>query len=126
MPTLLLYGIYLFTIALLFYSVSVWAGWFSKRLKLWHIYVFLIGLVTDVLATVLTYIGLGGIVITTHSVVGFISIILMFIHVTWAIIVFRSKNEHSITSFHRLSLVIWSIWLLSYLSGAYSGMVKVV
>lgn len=126
MSTLLFYGVVLFTVALVFYSISVWAGWFSKRLKLWHIYVFLIGLFTDFLATLLTYIDIGGIVITLHSVLGFISIILMFVHVVWAVIVFRSGNENSIANFHKISLFVWSIWMTSYISGAYLGIVKVV
>ncbi len=126
MPTLLLYGVYLFTVALVFYSISVWANWFAKRLKLWHIYVFLIGLFTDFLATILTYISLGGLVITLHSVLGFISIFLMFFHVIWAIIVFGRGNEKELTGFHKLSLLVWSIWMASYLTGAYLGAVKFI
>ena len=126
MPTLLIYGVVLFTLALFLYSISVWAGWFSKRLKLWHIYVFSAGLVTDLIATVLTYISIGGIVITPHSVIGFISIILMVLHVVWAIVTILRGNEKSLTGFHRLSMVVWSIWMVSYLSGFFLGMVKVV
>lgn len=126
MPTLLLYGIILFTIALVLYSISVWAGWFSKRLKLWHIYVFFAGLVTDLIATLLTYISIGGIVITPHSVLGFISIILMALHVIWAVVTISRGNEQSLTGFHKLSMIVWSIWMLSYLSGFFLGMVKIV
>ncbi len=126
MTPLLFYGVILFTVALVFYSISVWAGWFSKRLKLWHIYVFLIGLFTDFLATLLTYLAIGGIVITLHSVLGFISIILMFIHVVWAVIIFRAGNENLITNFHKISLFVWGIWMISYISGAYLGAVMVV
>ena len=125
MPTLVLWGIYLFTIALVFYSISVWAGWFSKRLKLWHIYVFLIGLFADYLATVFTYISLGGLVITWHAILGFISIALMTIHVVWAIIVYYNKSEQSITKFHRISIIVWSFWMISYLTGFSSGIAKV-
>lgn len=126
MSALILWGIFLFTIALVFYSISVWAGWFSKRLKLWHIYVFLIGLFTDYLATVLTYVAIGGIVFTWHAILGFISIALMTIHVVWSIIVYLNKNEQSITSFHRISIIVWGIWMVSYLSGFGSGIEKVI
>ena len=126
MPALILWGIFLFTIALVFYSISVWAGWFSKRLKLWHIYVFLIGLLTDYLATVLTYISIGGLVLTWHAILGFISIGLMTIHVVWAMVAFRNKSERSITNFHRISLIVWSFWLVSYLSGFFTGISKVI
>jgi len=126
MPALILWGIFLFTIALVFYSISVWAGWFSKRLKLWHIYVFLIGLLTDYLATVLTYVAIGGIVFTWHAILGFISIALMTIHVVWAIIAYLNKSEQSIINFHRISVIVWSIWMVSYLSGFGSGIEKVI
>ncbi len=126
MPTLLLYGVYLFTLALVFYSISVWANWFSKQLKLWHIYIFLVGLFLDYLATILTYISLGGLVFTLHAIVGFISIFLMTIHVSWAIYIYVKKEEKAKLNFHKISLIIWSFWVLSYLSGAISGMVKLV
>ena len=126
MPALLLWGIYLFTIALVFYSVSVWAGWFSKHLKLWHINVFLIGLFTDYLATVLTYIAIGGIVFTWHAILGFISIALMTVHVVWAIIAYLTKRGQLIANFHRISVIVWSIWLVSYVSGFGSGIEKVI
>ena len=126
MPALILWGIFFFTIALVFYSISVWAGWFSKRLKLWHIYVFLIGLLTDYLATVLTYISIGGLVFTWHAILGFISIGLMTIHVVWATIVYRNKSEQSINNFHWISIIVWGIWMISYLSGFSSGIAKVI
>ncbi|MAF83669.1 MAG: TIGR03987 family protein [Chromatiales bacterium] len=126
MPALILWGIFLFTIALVFYSISVWAGWLSKRLKLWHIYVFLIGLFTDYLATALTYVAIGGIVFTWHAILGFISIALMTIHVVWSIITYLNKSEQAITNFHRISVIVWGIWMVSYLSGFGSGIEKVI
>lgn len=126
MPALILWGIFLFTIALVFYSISVWAGWLSKDLKPWHIYVFLIGLFTDYLATVLTYVAIGGIVFTWHAILGFISIAFMTIHVVWATVAYLSKSEKSITNFHRVSILVWGFWLVSYLSGFFSGVEKVV
>ncbi len=125
MPTLMIYGIALFTLALVFYSTSVWAGWFSKRLKVWHIYVFLIGLIADYVATILTYISLGVITTTLHSILGFVSIILMTIHVVWAVLIMVRNNEKAMNSFHRVSVVVWSIWMLSYLSGFASGIAKI-
>ncbi len=126
MPILMIYAIILFTLALLFYSISVWAGFFAKRLKTWHVYVFLLGLVTDFVATWLTYVSIGSIVFTLHSVLGFISIILMTLHVIWAIVVLIQKNEISLSNFHKISVFVWSIWLLSYISGFVLGAIKVV
>jgi len=126
MPATILWGIYLFTAALVFYSISVWAGRFSKRLERWHIYVFLVGLSSDYLATYLTYLGVGRIVFTWHAILGFISIALMTIHVVWAMVAYRNKSERSITNFHKISIMVWSFWLVSYLSGFFTGISKVI
>ncbi len=121
-----MWGIYLFTAALVFYSISVWAGQISKRLERWHIYVFLIGLFADYLATYFTYLGVGRIVFTWHAILGFISIALMTIHVVWAMTAYRDKSEDSINKFHKVSVMVWGFWLISYLSGFFTGISKVI
>lgn len=122
----MIYGIVLFTLALVFYSLSVWAGWFSKRLKKWHVYVFFIGLTLDLIATYLTYLSIGSIVLTPHATIGFISLFLMALHVLWATIILLRGQEKQITTFHRISLIVWSIWMFSYLSGFVLGMAKII
>jgi len=124
MPTFLIYAVILFTIALVFYTWGVWAERLAKRLKPWHAMVFAAGVGTDVAATWITYAGLGGLVFTAHSIMGFISLALMAVHFIWALIVLARKNEAALTSFHKLSLFVWTIWMISYLSGFVLGMMK--
>jgi hypothetical protein len=50
----------------------------------------------------------------------------MTIHVAWAIIAYRNKSERSITNFHRISIIVWSFWMVSYLSGFFTGIAKVI
>ena len=57
-----------------------------------------------------------------HSVTGIAAIVLMAIHAIWATVVLLRKNEKLISSFHRLSIIVWSIWLIPYLTGFFVSM----
>jgi uncharacterized repeat protein (TIGR03987 family) len=125
MTPLLLTAVLLFTIAMVFYTWGIWAEKLAGRLKRWHVYMFACGVSVDVLATISSYIVVGGLVWTPHSIMGFISLGLMMIHFVWAIRVIERGEEHALTNFHKLSLFVWSIWMVSYLSGFVLGMGKI-
>ena len=125
MTPLLLTAVILFTIAMVFYTWGIWAEKLARRLKRWHVYMFACGVGVDALATVLTFIVVGGLVWTPHSIMGFISLGLMTIHFGWAILVIKRGEEHALTNFHKLSLFVWSVWMFSYLSGFVLGMGKI-
>ena len=124
MPPLLLTSVILFTIAMVFYTWGVWAEKRARQLKLWHVKMFACGVCVDTLATILTIVVIGGIVWTPHSIMGFISLGLMAIHFAWAVKVIRQGDEVALTNFHKLSLIVWLIWMLSYLSGFMLGLGK--
>lgn len=125
MPPLLIFAVILFTTALVFYTWGVWAEYRVKRLQPFHAKLFFAGVSVDTLATVLTYIAIGGLTLTPHSIMGFISLSLMIIHLVWAVFVLKGNDEHKLTGFHKLSLFVWSVWMLSYLSGFILGVVKI-
>ena len=52
MSKILLFSIITINLALLFYSIGVWAERFSKYLKKWHVLTFWIGFTFDVSGTV--------------------------------------------------------------------------
>ncbi len=52
MPEIVKYALIYFTLALLFYSIGVWAERIKKRLKKWHLIFFWLGLIFDTLGTV--------------------------------------------------------------------------
>jgi uncharacterized repeat protein (TIGR03987 family) len=90
-------------------------------LKPWHGWIFLAGVSVDMLATWLPYVSLGGLVISAPSIFGFVSLGLMALHLIWALQTLKGGNEQALTRFHRFSLLVWTIWMLSYLSGFVSG-----
>jgi len=125
MTPLLLTAVILFTIAMIFYTWGIWAEKLARRLKPWHVYMFACGVSTDTLATRLTFVVIGGVVWTPHSIMGFISLGLMTIHLVWAVRAIKRGEEHALVNFHKLSLFVWSVWMFSYLSGFVLGMSKI-
>jgi uncharacterized repeat protein (TIGR03987 family) len=112
----------LITLALICYSVGVWSERFAGRLKGWHIIFFWVGLTFDTTGTGIMFDMAGGFGSDIHSVTGIAAIVLMAIHAIWATIVLLRKNEKLITSFHRFSIIVWSIWLIPYLTGFFVSM----
>jgi uncharacterized repeat protein (TIGR03987 family) len=58
----------------------------------------------------------GGLTFDIHGVTGLVAILLMLVHAVWATIVIVRHDEPMIRSFHRFSVVVWTIWLVPYFS----------
>ena len=112
----------LITLALLLYSVGVWAERLAGRLKPWHLIFFWSGLVCDTLGTGIMMEMAGGLTADIHGITGVAAILLMFVHAIWATVVLLRKDERAIVDFHRFSLLVWLIWLVPYFSGVLLGM----
>ena len=125
MPQMLMLATVFFTLAMVFYSVGVWAERISKRLKPWHAVSFFLGVVTDSLATVFITKHAGRFLFNAHSFIGAAALGLMIFHLVWAIIVLRGKDEKALTNFHKFSIFVWLIWMVAYLSGAWLGMQRI-
>lgn len=120
---MLITAIITITLALIFYSVGVWGEKIQKRLKPWHVIIFWAGFVCDTTGTTLmSMMAQDGGDLTLHAVTGAVAILLMLFHALWATIVLIRKREKAMLTFHRLSLVVWVIWLIPYVSGMVVGM----
>ncbi len=100
-------------LALIFYTIGVWAEKFQNNLKGWHVIVFWIGLTCDTIGTM----AMGDILEAVlsgdfHGITGFVAIVLMLFHATWATLVIIKNDEKTKANFHRLSIVVWCIWLI--------------
>jgi uncharacterized repeat protein (TIGR03987 family) len=110
------------TLALVFYSIGVWAERIQGRLKVWHLVFFWLGLVCDTWGTGMMIEMAGGLTFDIHGVTGVVAIVLMMIHAFWATVVLLKKDENAIQNFHKLSLVVWFIWLIPYFSPMIIGL----
>lgn len=113
----------LITLALIFYSVGVWSERIARYLKPWHVAMFWLGLLFDASGTYAMDLLKPGIDWTsTHTITGQLAIWLMFAHAVWATIVVRRGDEDTRTRFHRLSVIVWLVWLVPYIGGMFLGM----
>jgi len=119
-------SIFLITLALVFYSIGVWAERISKYLKGWHVAAFWTGLAFDVSGTL----AMGRLsddpfnILDLHTLTGQIAIWLMLIHAIWATYTVRRGSEKLRRQFHRYSLIVWAIWLIPYIGGMMMGMTE--
>jgi uncharacterized repeat protein (TIGR03987 family) len=120
---MLISAIITITLALVFYTIGVWSEKIQGRLKKWHLIVFYIGLVFDTTGTtIMSKIAAGGFKLNFHGITGALAILLMLLHALWATVVLVKNNEKSLANFHRLSIIVWIIWLIPFISGAMFGM----
>lgn len=127
---MLLPAIILITLALVFYTIGVWAERAQKVLKPWHTAFFGLGLVADASGTYLMSLiaeqnrvdGVDGvepsILNQVMAVSGVIALVLMAVHLLWAVVVLVRGREAELHRFHRFSVVVWAIWLVPYVTGA--------
>ena len=123
MPPLELAAVVLITLALVAYSVGVWAERLTRYLKGWHVAAFWTGFLFDTSGTIaMDLLEPGFDWSSSHTITGQIALWLMFAHAIWATRVARTGSEPSKINFHRFSLVVWTIWLVPYIGGMILGM----
>jgi len=115
----------LFTVALILYSIAIWSGRLAGELKAWHLVVFSLGVISDALGVWITIELIGAIVLTPHAIFGFTALALMVLHFIWAVFAFKTGRQKS-PHFHQFGIIVWCVWVLSYLSGFLTGIQKVL
>ena len=114
----------LITLALILYTIGVWAERLAHYLKPWHVVAFWGGLLFDVAGTLAMH------ALATrpfdlrdpHTLTGQLALWLMLAHAAWATRVARRGSEAARAGFHRYSLVVWCFWLIPYFGGMALGM----
>ena len=125
MGDLLPIAIVTITLALVCYTIGVWAERHAGVLKKWHAVVFWLGLVFDTTGT--TVMGQlarqgGSSGMGLHGVTSLLAIVLMLFHAVWATVVLVKKDARRQQSFHKFSIFVWAVWLIPYVLGMVLGM----
>ena len=124
MNTTLIIAIVFINLAMLFYTLGVWAERIQLRLKWWHTILFWSGFVSDTIGTgAMAAISGSMFKLSFHGITGNLALALMLFHAVWATIVLIRKNEHMIVTFHRFSIFVWVVWLIPMVSGGIFGIV---
>jgi uncharacterized repeat protein (TIGR03987 family) len=124
MNSFVLFSAILITIALIFYSIGVWAERLSRYLKKWHVMAFWTGFIFDLSGTL----AMGHIsddpfnLLDIHTLTGQIALWLMLFHAIWATFVVSQGQETVRKKFHSYSIIVWLIWLVPYIGGVLMGM----
>lgn len=104
-------------LAAVLYSVAVFAEHRAGVLRRCHVWVFWAGLVTDTTSTTLMSLVSGGFELSLHAVLGVLSILLMLGHTLFATIAVRRGDERVLQEFHKISLTVWALWMITLVTG---------
>lgn len=125
-------AIVLITLALVFYSIGVWAEHLKRQLTWSHVLFFGLGLICDIAGTaVMSQIaaagggateGVAGLLTQIMSITGALALIVMAVHFTWAVVVLVRNRSRERAVFHKFSLGVWILWLIPYFTGAIGSM----
>jgi len=119
---MLVFAIIAISSALICYSIGVWSEKIQGKLKVWHLIFFWIGFVFDTTGTTLMSKLVGdGFKFNFHGVTGILAIVLMLVHAVWATTVLVRNDPDKLTNFHKFSLLVWTIWLIPFISGMIFG-----
>ncbi len=120
---MLLYAIVLISLAFVFYTLGVWSEKFQGQLQIWHSVVFWIGFAFDTAGTtVMNKLSETPFQLNIHAVTGLLAILIMFFHALWSTVVLIKNDKSARKNFRKLSIHVWVIWLIPYISGIIIGM----
>lgn len=115
-PTLIV-AVVTILLAAVLYSVAVFAEHRSGVLKPWHVALFWAGLASDTLSTTLMSDLAGGFKFNIHGILGILAILLMIVHAVWATVAIMRADERVLRDFHKFSLAVWSLWMVTLVTG---------
>ncbi|MDS1269796.1 HsmA family protein [Lipingzhangella sp. LS1_29] len=125
-------AIVIITAALVFYTAGVWSERLQRTLRWWHAGAFGLGLACDATGTFLmsriadardaTGEHAVSVLDRVMAISGGLALLLMAVHLVWAIVVLVRNRPRERAQFHRFSIVVWVIWLVPYIAGAAAAM----
>lgn len=117
---------FLITLALIFYSLGVWAEKFASYLKGWHLGAFWIGFAFDAsgILAIGTLSNNPFDLTDMYILAGQMALWLMLAHASWAtLVVWRGSAKNRI-EFHTYSILVWMMWLIPCIGSMWMGLSK--
>lgn len=117
-----LYAVILISLAFVFYTIGVWSEKIQGQLQIWHTAVFWIGFAFDTAGTtVMSRLTQTQWEFNLHAITGLLAILIMLFHALWATMVLIKNDESVRNNFRKLSIHVWVIWLIPYITGIIIG-----
>jgi uncharacterized repeat protein (TIGR03987 family) len=113
------FPILLVTSACLLYTTAIWTEQFQGRLTGRIIALFVAGFTCDITGTLCMFIRArsrqapAGI----HGLSGSIALVIMLIHLIWALISLKHRTDRSAKHFNQFSPFAWCMWMIAFLTG---------
>ncbi len=130
---MLVLSIILISLALVFYTIGVWAEHRQKELRWWHVGAFALGFLADFSGTIamtviansgeVTRVAKDSFLTQAMATTGLVALILMGLHLAWAVITMIRNRPNEKKTFHKFSVIVWAIWLVPYFTGAAAAMI---
>jgi uncharacterized repeat protein (TIGR03987 family) len=124
MDSALIKAVTLMMLALICYTYAVFSGR-RKGLGARQLVVFGLGLLIDAAGTcqMSLYAAIHGKAPELHNLTGILSLGGMAFHFLLALVATATRKAEAVNrTFHRVSLTIYSLWLMAFLTGAFFGM----
>lgn len=121
MPPVVRTALLLMFTAFASYTLGVWAVVLSRHLRPWHAGLFWAGVLLDTTGTELMRRLAGGFPWTLHTATGAAALLLMLAHALWATLLLLRRDERALRSFHGVSITVWAIWLIPFITGLILG-----
>lgn len=112
---LLIIGIVSVIIALVLYSISTFFELRKKRVYLWILVLFWVGLIFDYTGTISMSLISKGFSLNFHSLSGILALLLMTVKAIWSTLLF-SKNKKVPKI---LTILVWIFWVFVFLLGIF-------
>ncbi|RJO59624.1 TIGR03987 family protein [Candidatus Parcubacteria bacterium] len=112
------FGIALVSLALIFYTLAVWAEQIKGSLAVWMVCAFAGGFACDFLGTSIMSWLAPTHASNLHTCCGLAALLIMFLHLIWALLALK-KSGRTRHFFHQYSVYAWGIWLVAFLTGAF-------
>jgi uncharacterized repeat protein (TIGR03987 family) len=109
-------AIVLISVALVLYTTAIWSEKIKKRLLPWMLLIFVIALVCDIIGTTMMGYQNGGFALHLHSFCGLLALIIMLIHLLWAVDAL-ARGGRCQELFTKYSVWAWCLWLIAFLTG---------
>ena len=122
---MLIYATIVISLTLELYTISVWSEKIQHDLKRWHVYMFWLALLFDIIGIALmSYISDSNLFnLSFHGISGVTTVTLMSIHAVWATIVRVKGDAAKRKNFTKYSVFVWFVWLIPFISGGIISMV---
>lgn len=115
---MLIYAVSAVSAALLFYTIGIFSGPGRQRFGLPPLILIFLGLVFDLLGTLLMSLISQGFAVDFHTVIGLIALVMMIILAIWSLLDYRRGFGEKALRRRGYALLSWLVWVAVFILGA--------